>query len=113
MPSARVLAGVRDGPGCVSALALLLVLLALAPLANSSPPDPLWIAGIYDDADFDEAIVAVLSVAGVVETVVLLRRLTDIPAGEVRPHRTLLRAAAPASTFSIRAPPSARIIAAT
>jgi hypothetical protein len=106
MPSARVLAGVRDGPGRVCALVLLLALLALAPLAKASPPDPLWIAGIYDDADFDEAIVAVILVAGVVETVVLLRRPTDIAAGEVRPHATLLRAAGPSSTFSIRAPPA-------
>ncbi len=106
MPFARVLAGVRATRRRVCALGLLLVLLALAPLANASPPDPLWIAGIYDDADFDEAVVAVVSVAGVVETMVLLRRPTDIPGGEVRPHGTLLRPAAPSSTFSIRAPPS-------
>jgi len=38
---------------------LLFVLLAVAPLANASPPDPLWIAGIYDAADFDDVIVAI------------------------------------------------------
>jgi hypothetical protein len=38
---------------------LLFALLALAPLANASPPDPLWIAGIYDAADFDDVIVAI------------------------------------------------------
>ncbi len=107
---ARVRAGVRAGVRAarrrVCALDLLLVLVAPAPLANASPPDPLWIAGIYDDADFDDAVAAILSESAVVETVVLLRRPVDIPAGEVRPHGTLLSAAAPASTFSIRAPPS-------
>lgn len=106
MPFARVLAGVRGGRDRACALGLLLVLTALVPLADASPPDSLWLAGIYDDADFDEAIVAVVSVAAVVETVALLRRPTDIPAGAVRPHGTLLSAAAPSSTFSIRAPPS-------
>jgi len=38
---------------------LLFALLALAPLANASPPDPLWIAGIYDAADFDDVILAI------------------------------------------------------
>ena len=32
-------------------VALLIGLLAATPLAHASPPDPLWIAGIYDDAD--------------------------------------------------------------
>jgi hypothetical protein len=32
-------------------MALLATLVALVPLAHASPPDPLWIAGIYDEAD--------------------------------------------------------------
>ena len=38
------------------ALALLLLLLVggLTSLAYASPPDPAWIRGIYDDADYDE-----------------------------------------------------------
>jgi hypothetical protein len=42
--------------------ALVLVLLAcgvlLPPLAFASPPDPVWIPGIYDLADYDDVIVA-------------------------------------------------------
>jgi hypothetical protein len=40
-------------------------------LAHASPPDPTWIPGIYDNADFDDAILAVLSIDGVTITVPL------------------------------------------
>src|SRR5215813_4192264 len=41
-------------------------LLALIPAAHSSPPDPTWIAGLYDDADHDEAILAIIDGTGLV-----------------------------------------------
>lgn len=44
------------------AVILLSALVVLAPLAYSSPPDPAWIAGIYDDGDFDDVILAVTSI---------------------------------------------------
>src|SRR2546422_2005820 len=34
-------------------------------LAHASPPDPTWIPGIYDHGDFDDAVLAVLSIDGV------------------------------------------------
>ena len=37
-------------------LSVLVGLLTLLPLVYISPPDPIWIAGIYDAADFDEAV---------------------------------------------------------
>jgi len=40
-------------------LAGVFVMLALVPLAHASPPDPLWLAGVYDAADADDAIQAV------------------------------------------------------
>ena len=43
------------------ALVLLLGLIAVVPLAQASPPDPSWIPGIYDAADLDEVVVAVVS----------------------------------------------------
>ena len=42
-------------------VALLAVLVGLAPLAHASPPDPLWIAGIYDGADSDDAVQAAMA----------------------------------------------------
>jgi hypothetical protein len=46
---------------------LLLAITALSPLAYASPPDPSWVQGIYDDADFDDVVVFIASGAGVVE----------------------------------------------
>jgi len=43
------------------ATTLLIVLLALVPIAHASPPDPLWIPGIYDASDLDDALVVVTS----------------------------------------------------
>jgi hypothetical protein len=48
---------------------LLLVLLAVVPLAYGNPPDPSWIGGIYDDADYDDVVVAVGSAMGTVEDI--------------------------------------------
>jgi len=35
------------------------LLLSLTPLAHATPPDQTCVAGLYDDADYDDAIVAV------------------------------------------------------
>jgi len=48
---------------------LLFVLPALVPLAYARPPDPTWVGGIYDDADYDDIVVAVGSAMGTVEDV--------------------------------------------
>jgi len=37
---------------------------ALPALAQASPPDPSWIPGIYDDADFDDVVTRVVSGTG-------------------------------------------------
>ncbi len=52
-----------------AALAVVLVasLAVLATLAYASPPDPSWISGLYDDADFDNIIGLITSGAGVIE----------------------------------------------
>jgi hypothetical protein len=50
------------------ALGILLgVLPLLMPLAHASPPDPSWIDGIYDDADFDSVVALVTSSTAVIE----------------------------------------------
>jgi hypothetical protein len=45
---------------------------ALVPLAHAIPPDPLWITGIYDDADFDEVVIAVTTTHTLVNQAFLL-----------------------------------------
>jgi hypothetical protein len=54
----------RNTAGPTMALVVLGFLVALVPLANASPPDPTWIPGIYDDADFDDVILIIVSAVG-------------------------------------------------
>lgn len=69
-------------------LGLLLALLALVPLAYASPPDPVWLAGIYDGADADEVVLAATSLeSGVgqgfaVSCQIMLLRAGVVPAPE-------------------------------
>jgi hypothetical protein len=43
------------------AVLLVQVLLVLTVLAYASPTDPLWIAGVYDEGDFDEVVTLIVS----------------------------------------------------
>jgi hypothetical protein len=36
------------------------VFVLLVPLAQASPPDPLWLPGVYDAGDFDEVVAAIV-----------------------------------------------------
>ncbi len=42
------------------------LLVTLSSLAYASPPDPSWIAGIYDDADLDDVVGLVTSATAIV-----------------------------------------------
>src|SRR5439155_4184529 len=54
------------------AIVLLLgVLIALTPLAQASPPDPTWIPGFYDDADYDDVVLAITGAVAVGESGVM------------------------------------------
>ena len=63
----------RLTPRILPILPILVVVLSVAaisavtPLAYASPPDPSWVKGIYDDADFDDVVGLITSGAGVVE----------------------------------------------
>jgi hypothetical protein len=72
---------------------LVLVLSALGPLASASPPDPGWIGGFYDAADYDDVVLAVEPHA---------IRLGSV-APPARPAERVFAFTAPA----VRAPPSA------
>jgi hypothetical protein len=47
--------------GWMLAPVLALNLFALTSLCYASPPDQTWIAGLYDDADHDDAVVGILN----------------------------------------------------
>jgi len=56
MSLARVVARLRSRRGRAYVPGVLVALLTLGPLAHTSPPDAMWIAGIYDAGDFDEVV---------------------------------------------------------
>lgn len=60
----------RSRPVSRRFVAMLLVagLITIVPLAHGSPPDPTWIAGLYDDADHDDAVLAITDASGVPAT---------------------------------------------
>ncbi len=43
------------------ALVMLIVLVALMPLAYASPPDPVWVSGFFDNDDNDNGVFLVTS----------------------------------------------------
>jgi len=61
--------GVRGG----LVLLLLACLISLIPLAEARPPDPTWIAGIYDNGDYDDVVCLLTSGSGAIETVALAK----------------------------------------
>jgi hypothetical protein len=81
--------------GVAFRIALIAVLAVLSPLAHASPPDPTWIAGLWDDGDHDDAVVLVVSANAFLAPVLLVdahtarmvRRANDLvrPAVHVRP----------------------------
>ncbi|HTY78784.1 MAG TPA: hypothetical protein VMI34_13260 [Candidatus Bathyarchaeia archaeon] len=56
-------------------MAILLLVGSLAGLAYASPPDPSWVPGVYDDADFDDVVGLVELGAGLVVSTDLTDRL--------------------------------------
>ena len=43
-------------PAGLSAMLLVLLIIAPVTLAHASPPDQTWLAGVYDQADFDDVV---------------------------------------------------------
>jgi hypothetical protein len=91
--------------GLWTVVLIVALLVVLRPMACASPADPSWIAGYYDDGDFDDVaslIVNISAVAGVLPTLPSsLPRVPDVMAeGRIEPPRAF---AAP-SPFT-RAPP--------
>jgi len=94
-------------PGGLCAM-LLLAVLIIAPvtLAHASPPDQTWLAGVYDQADFDDVVGLLTSAFEATDSttapeagpcLALVPKLC--PATEVWP------VSAPAYSASLRAPP--------
>jgi hypothetical protein len=46
---------------------IVVTLVALAPAAHASPPDPTWLSGLWDDADHDNVVTVVTETSGLTE----------------------------------------------
>ena len=79
------------GPASL-AFSLCILLSGLSVLAYASPPDPSWVRGVYDDADFDDVVCLILANTGLVD---------DSAPVEGRPDFILLRAEVPPDDPSV------------
>jgi len=76
-------------------------------MAYASPPDQTWVPGVYDNADYDDAVMLVTSAVGVVATVLTVDVTSTacvvarvVPAPELPPPTE-------SAPYRLRAPPSA------
>jgi glucose-6-phosphate isomerase len=87
---------------------IVVVQCALVPMAYASPPDPTYLAGIWDNADYDEIIILVTSASGSTDTThhasELIRPLVVVAA--ILPGENALLSAALLSLQPSRAPPA-------
>ena len=92
-------------PTRLVALLILIAMTALTPLAHASPPDPTWVAGLWDDGDHDDVILLVCASAAAMHsappTLDSRRAVVGVVTG-LDPDAPPFRAAAPVAT---RAPP--------
>jgi hypothetical protein len=92
--------------GCSLIILIVLSLGVLPALAHASPPDPLWIAGVYDGDDHDDAVLAAASTEGSpVGGLIEILRLPPIVVGPVRPYASTGPFSSALPAFQGRAPP--------
>ena len=93
---------------CQRILGLVLVLaaLALTPAAYASPSDQTWIAGLYDNADFDDVVLFITSgLGGVQPSLVWSPRVVALVIGVVPPVEISVPASVSLASGPSRAPP--------
>ena len=94
-------------PRCRGLSVTLLALLVIAPvtLAHASPPDQTWLAGVYDQADFDD-VVGLLSTFDATDSPAALEAVARFTLVPERLAATVgCQANAPAYSAPLRAPP--------
>ena len=63
-------------PRALVALLLVLAVAGLTPLAKASPPDPTWVAGFWDNGDYDDIVLLICAT------------VADLPAPPAPPRAT-------------------------
>lgn len=85
---------------------VLLVVGTLSPLAHATPPDPTYIPGLYDDADYDDAVLLALSTPCVLDGAPpACPRVAFVPCTTIVPHCAVLPAASIGDASLTRGPP--------
>jgi len=100
--------GARPGRGgkALASVALLILLVGIRAAANATPPPPLWIAGWYDAANFDDAAQFLFSVKGLpTETSAAVGRPELLPPVRTVVSDSILRLAPACGVPQPRAPP--------
>src|SRR5215467_8769039 len=95
-------------PRRASLSAMLLVLLMIAPvtLAHASPPDQTWLAGVYDQTDFDDVVCLLTSALEATESTVAPGvALCFSLAPKLCPATVAWPVSAPVYSAPLRAPP--------
>ena len=83
-------------------LCLVAAILTLTPVAHASPPDQTWIAGLYDNADFDGVILFITTGLGDVQPGLLCSpRQVILTVGFVSPADTAARTSPSAVDFPL------------
>ena len=87
---------------------LVALLVGLVPLAYASPPDETWLPGLYDNADYDDVVIALTSAVGAAD---------GTPTPDLAPTAEMIQTLHPAeppvpdsafrSPYRLRAPPLA------
>ena len=97
-----------QAPRLLGSSVRLLAFLIIAPvtLAHASPPDPTWLAGVYDQADFDD-VVGLLTSACEAIAFTTAPEADPCPAlsPKLCPAMVAWPATAPAYSAPLRAPP--------
>ena len=89
-------------------LVVVLTVLALLPAAYASPPDQTWIAGLYDNADYDDAVLFITSCLGGIQPQrAWCPDVASLVVGVVSPAKIPVPALAPVTSGPSRAPPLA------
>jgi hypothetical protein len=92
----------------LTGLLLAVVLASLLPLAYATPPDPTWLAGYWDDDDYDDVVLAVVQAVASVDRLAVLEPKPELLPGFISPIVPLLTVVRPVENLSqLRAPPQA------
>ena len=93
-------------PDGLSAMLLVLLIIIPVTLAHASPPDQTWLAGVYDQADFDDVVGLLTSALEATDSIVTPEAGPCLAlAPKLCPAMVAWPATAPAYWAPLRAPP--------